>query len=1091
MKIVNRKGVEEEVDLSKISDRIRVAAEASGSNVDPMRVAVKVVQGLKDGITTTELDNITVGICINMSLSNPEYGKLGSKIAVHNHRKNAMPTFFETAMRLDLDEKLKTVVFENRDAIENEICNDRDYDIDYFGFKTLEKAYFSKTKDKKVVETPQYLWMRVALGLWGDDLENAFRTYRMLSTKRATHATPTLFNSGTLIPGLSSCFLMGVEDSIDGIYKAVSDCAKISKWAGGIGFHASSIRPRGSYISGTNGTSTGIIPMLKVFNTTARHVNQCFVPETVVYTTKGAKQIQHIEVGDEVLTRDGTPKKVKDVFVRPVKKETVHRITCAHDTNPLVCTAVHEIMIFRDDTYQFVAASEIRKGDKMVFPVPETPELPRNMTFDQQQTVLERVRDFGTGMHRLANCGAGQLRDTVDMILEDHLRDLGREGIHDESAKGSRVFFHNDAAFQNFRYAMLRLGQVVTSARMGKVTEVTLPRTRFMEELAGVRRVTASTDYGISEHRDATKTVLVPVLSNTEDTFTGKVYDLGVTENHNYLTECGLVHNSGRRPGSFAVYVEPWHGDIIEFLAAMRNHGSEESLARDLYYALWVPDLFMDAVKNKSSWYLMENASCGKCLDDMYGDEFELEYAERVKSGRFIRKVDAMDIWKEIIRSQKESGMPYIGFKDAVNRKASQKNLGVIKSSNLCHEINLYSDDKQTAVCNLASVRLHSHLKAPRVPPGTHTVVVKENCEWCDLVKVFLDGEGIPYETVTQTLPEGMTYPQVYLPDGEILGGFTATVEEYRKVVDHEALRETVRTLVVNLNRVIDVTYYPTPEARFSNLEHRPMGIGVQGLADAFSLMWIPYESEDAKRVNLEIFEAMYFYALEMSCEIAMTDGPYNSYEGSPMSQGILQFDMWEDAKVSDRHDWDALRAKIKEHGVRNSTLIALMPTASTAQIMGSTESFEAINSCVYLRRTLSGEFIVVNRYLVNTLIALGIWNDEMQKLITYNRGSVQNISAIPRFVRDMYRTIWEIKKRHCVDMCADRGAFVCQSQSFNLFVEDPTAQKLSAILMYGWKKGLKTGSYYTRTRPATDAQSVTLDPELESKFKECLSCGA
>jgi len=836
MKIITRNGTLETVRLDAITERIKKACEYCGSlapQVDPVRVSVKVVNSIRDNITTSELDDVTAKICMNWSLEHPDWGLLGSRIIVSNHQKNTTSSFCVAVKNLYnnddsngnpcplVSDQIYALVCKNPELYDGIIVQERDFLLDYFGFKTLEKSYLLKTSDGVIQETPQYLFLRVAMGIWEENTEKVIATYNMLSQKYATHATPTLFNSGTARPGMLSCFLLGTNDSVDGIYKTITDCARISKWSGGIGIHVSNIRCKDSYIRGTGGKTDGIIPMLKVYNHTARYINQ-----------------------------------------------------------------------------------------------------------------------------------------------------------------------------------------------------------------------------------------------------------------------------GGKRQGSFSIYLETWHGDILAFLKAMRNHGSEESLARDLFYALWVPDCFMEAVKNDEYWFLMCPDECPG-LTDSYGDEFKSLYYNYVNEGKYRQKVKARTIWDETMKSQIESGMPYIGYKDHVNRKSNQNNIGVIKSSNLCIEIMQYSDDKEYACCNLASICLPQFLKT-NPPHEIVTVYTKPQCRWCDIIKVFFKQQNInitiidadTIEKQQQYKEEGIvTYPRVFIGKKEI-GGFEDTVRLLRPMVDYEKLEEVVKILVENLNVIIDKNYYPVPETKKSNFKHRPVGIGVQGLSDLFARMWIPYESKEARNVNKEIFEALYYFSMKHSVELAKKEGPYISFIGSPLSKGQFQFDLW-NVEPSKSWDWDTLRNDVVRYGARNSLLIALMPTASTSQIMGNNESFEPFNSCMFLRRTLSGEFIVINRFLMQTLHDLGLWNDEMKQRIMFHRGSIQKIANIPQYVKDMYKTVWEIKKKQLIQMSSERGAYVCQSQSNNLYFEDCNSAQLTKVHFYGWKQGLKTGSYYIRSRPAAVAQSFTIDPSLERKFKE------
>jgi ribonucleoside-diphosphate reductase alpha chain len=762
MLVIKRDGHRESVKFDKITARIeKLCYGLDQRYVNPVEVAMKVINGLYDGVTTQELDNLAAEIAATLTTKHPDFAKLAARIAVSNLHKVTSKSFSNTMKRLYTYVDPKTgenaplisketwrIVQANAAELDEAILYDRDFGYDYFGFKTLEKSYLMKI-DGKTIERPQHLIMRVAVGIHGEDIPAAIETYNLMSEKWFTHATPTLFNAGTPKPQLSSCFLLTMkDDSIDGIYDTLKQCAKISQSAGGIGLSIHSIRAKGSYIKGTGGTSNGIVPMLRNFDMTARYVDQ----------------------------------------------------------------------------------------------------------------------------------------------------------------------------------------------------------------------------------------------------------------------------GGGKRKGSFAIYLEPWHADVFEFLDLKKNHGKEEMRARDLFYALWIPDLFMKRVENNETWSLFDpNEAPG--LSEVYGEEFERLYEKYEKEGKYRRQVKAQDLWFEVLESQIETGTPYMLYKDAANKKSNQKNLGTIKSSNLCTEIMEYTSKDEVAVCNLASIAL------PK----------------------FITEEG---------------------PDGAVKGA----------TFDHQRLYEITKVITRNLNKVIDINYYPVEEARNSNMRHRPIGIGVQGLADVFIMLRMPFDSEEAKRLNEDIFETIYFGAMEASLELAKKDGAYESFKGSPVSKGIFQFDMWGVTPKSKRWDWETLKREVKQHGVRNSLLLAPMPTASTSQILGNNECFEPYTSNLYTRRTLSGDFILVNKYLMKDLIELGLWNETMrQKLIAAN-GSVQSVAEIPQNLKDIYKTVWEISQKVIIDMSADRGAYICQSQSLNIHITDPNFGKLTSMHFYAWKKGLKTGMYYLRSTAAADAIKFTLD---------------
>ena len=762
MFVIKRNGKKESVKFDKITARIeKLCYGLERRFVNSIDVAKKVIEGLYDGVTTTELDNLAAETAASLTVKHPDYALLASRIAVSNLHKNTLKSFSGTMKLLYectdnktgkvlplLAEDVWQIIQDNAELLDSTIIYDRDYGFDYFGFKTLEKSYLLKLNGV-VAERPQHMYMRVAIGIHKDDIENAIKTYHLMSERWFTHATPTLFNAGTPKPQMSSCFLLTMkEDSIDGIYDTLKQTAKISQSAGGIGLAIHGIRATGSYIGGTNGTSNGIIPMLKVFNDTARYVDQ----------------------------------------------------------------------------------------------------------------------------------------------------------------------------------------------------------------------------------------------------------------------------GGGKRKGAFAVYLEPWHADVFEFLDLRKNHGKEEMRARDLFYALWIPDLFMKRVEAGGDWALFcPNEAPG--LHECWGAEFEALYTKYEALGKARRTVKAQDLWFAILDAQIETGTPYLLYKDAANGKSNQQNLGTIKSSNLCTEIMEYTAPDEVAVCNLASLAL------PR-----------------------------------------------YVIDEKF---------------DHQKLYEVTYQATLNLNKIIDNNYYPVEEARYSNLRHRPIGLGVQGLADVFILLRLPFESEAARQLNKEIFETIYFAAMTASMDLAKEYGPYETYAGSPVSKAVFQFDMW-GTEPTLRWDWYTLKAAVLKHGVRNSLLVAPMPTASTSQILGNNECFEPYTSNIYVRRVLSGEFVVVNKHLLKDLVALNLWNDEMKNHIIQHNGSVQQIDAIPAAIKDIYKTVWEIKQRAIIDMAADRGAFICQSQSLNLFIDAPNTSKLTSMHFYAWKKGLKTGMYYLRTKAASQAVQFTVEKQ-GGKAKEPL----
>lgn len=757
MYVIKRDGRKEAVKFDKITARIIKMCYGLDPLVSPEMVAMKVIEGIYDGVTTSQLDNLAAEVAASKTLDHPDYALLASRIAISNLHKNTSKSFSEVMDDLYnyvdpktgqpaamLSKEVHEIIQENKDQLNSSIIYDRDFRYDYFGFKTLERSYLIKLNGD-IAERPQHMLMRVSIGIHKNDIASAIKTYNMMSEGWFTHATPTLFNSGTPKPQMSSCFLLTMKsDSIEGIYSTLQSCAQISQSAGGIGLSIHDIRAKGSYIKGTNGESNGIVPMLRVFNDTARYVDQ----------------------------------------------------------------------------------------------------------------------------------------------------------------------------------------------------------------------------------------------------------------------------GGGKRKGSFAIYIEPWHADIFDFLDLKKNHGKEEQRARDLFYALWIPDLFMKRVKENGMWTLMCPNECPG-LSDSYGAKFEALYEKYEKEGKGRETIKAQDLWFKVMESQIETGTPYMLYKDAANEKSNQKNLGTIKSSNLCTEIMEYTAPDEVAVCNLASIALPKFV---------------EN------------------------------------------GAF-----------DHNKLFEVTYQATINLNRIIDENYYPVPEARKSNMRHRPIGLGVQGLADAFIMLRFPFESEEARTLNKEIFETIYYAAMTASKDLAVKEGPYETFKGSPVSEGIFQFDMW-GVTPSNRWEWDVLREEVKTHGVRNSLLVAPMPTASTAQILGNNECFEPYTSNIYTRRVLSGDYIIVNKHLLRDLVKAGIWNEKMRQKLMSSNGSIQNIDEIPQELKDLYKTAWEISQKAIVDQAADRGAYICQSQSLNIFMEKVNFGKLTSMHFYGWEKGLKTGMYYLRTKAATDAIKFTVDKEAASQ---------
>ena len=1105
MYVFKRDGQKEVVSFDKILQRIKNTGHEAGITLNYTTIAMKVIDQLYDGITTTQIDELTADQCASLASTHPDYNTLAGRIVVSNHQKNTSSSFVEVMTRLyeyrDKHDKPSPLVSNELIQIVNqysqeldEMCDySRDYLIDFFGFKTLDRAYMIKI-NRITVERPQHMWLRVAIGIHykTPGLDRIRETYNAMSQKYFTHATPTLFNAGTPHPQLSSCFLLQLEqDSIDGIYNTLKDCANISKWAGGIGLHIHNLRAKGSHIRGTNGLSNGIVPMLRVFNNTAKYVDQCLHPDTILHTTDGPIRISDSIAGKtRVLNRSDSDwessseskisesgfynmanQMVNTLYPddeQPVTEERVKRVLeHAYEGpilqirthlvgTPLQITPEHPVYAMEKyaDSPEWIDAGALVEGDYLVYPIPKYIKNYSELTDDiclMYGLILQglylfknRSEEDSKYMYvRLAYDDFNQLRSLFDL---EHIE----YEIVDETASILRwrqtvnlPFSRSD--FYNSR-GELEIGSRWSFLPIAK-TECILNGLYTIFPSQAVKNTLAESilfqylRIGRLEecvHANLRDTILrinndymVPITSILEEEYDGILYDLQMVKNHNYQVGGGaLVHNGGgKRNGSFAIYLEPWHADIEQFLQMRKNHGDEELKARDLFYALWIPDLFMERVKADGEWTLMCPDECPG-LADVYGADFVALYTQYEREGKGRATLKARQLWFQVLDAQMETGTPYLLYKDAANNKSNQKNIGTIKSSNLCSEIIQYSDENESAVCNLASIAL----------------------------------------------------PVYVLPNGN---GF-----------DFAKLHEIAKMVTYNLNQVIDVNYYPTTKTKHSNLRHRPIGIGIQGLADVFMMMGYPFDSDAARTLNRHIFETIYHAALEQSCDLAEMDGAYETFAGSPASKGELQFDMWSVVPDSGRYDWDALKTRIQKHGLRNSLLLAPMPTASTSQILGYNECIEPITSNIYSRRTLAGEFIMANRYLMKDLIDLGMWNEKIKNNIIANHGSIQQLDGIPPEIRAKYRTVWEIPMRSLIDMAADRGAYVCQSQSLNLWLEDPTYSTLTSMHFYACTKGLKTGIYYLRRRGRHQAQQFTIEPEQVANYQEeeheiCEMCSA
>jgi len=1120
MYVTKRDGVVEIVSFDKILKRIKRIGQEANVKINYTTLTMKIIDQLYNKISTTKIDELTAEQCAAMSSTHPDYGTLASHITISNHHKNTTSLFSEamTALYSYIDkhgtnsplisQELYDIMKEHADEIEGHIDYRRDYLIDYFGFKTLERSYLM-TVNKRVIERPQHMWMRVSLGIHGRDLNAAFETYDLMSQKYFTHATPTLFNAGTPRPQMSSCFLIAMEkDSIEGIYNTLKDCALISKWAGGIGMHIHNVRASNSHIRGTNGKSNGIVPMLRVFNNTAKYVDQCVVPETQIYTTQGPIEIQNCSYGEtQVFNLTGGVETIENVLEHPYEGqiyniETMHsidnlRITPEHPVYALVgqsrglnYSVIENRLDKNISKFEWIDAKDLKDDDMLIYKIPNYNVDINTITEDDcymygvilgdgsmsnsdqtgyislHSTNKKHILDFAiqyfenkcikyrinvnenvTRIYWNKNiCLPFRYSDVYDSnkVKRVHHKWLNLpiekskhilKGLIDtDGCKHKELSFDSTSRnlIESVRFICLKLGILTSGYVRDRIGEshttsagnvitnqqisycLKIPKTQTICNLINIE-YDENQFFKFFKYNDF---LLTRIKSITIENYSGTLYDLQMKTQHDYMIHNCVVHNGGgRRNGSFAIYLEPWHADIEHFLEMRKNHGDEELKARDLFYALWIPDLFMERVKADLEWTLMCPDECPG-LSDVYGDDFAALYTRYEAAGKGRVTVKAREIWFRILDAQMETGTPYLCYKDAANRKTNQQNVGIIKSSNLCSEIFQYSDENETAVCNLASI-------------------------------------GLP----------------TFVTNG---------------VFDYDNLARVAGVITRNMNRIIDINYYPTEKTRRSNLRHRPIGIGVQGLADVFMMLDIPYNSEAAKEVNQKIFETIYYGALTASADLAVKEGPYETFEGSPASKGILQYDMWNKTPIMD-YDWSILKSRIQRVGLRNSLLVAPMPTASTSQILGFNECFEPFTSNIYSRRTLAGEFILTNKFLMKDLIDLGLWNTDLKNSIVANQGSIQHIEGISQHIKEKYKTVWEIPMKHIIDMAADRGAFICQSQSLNLWMEDPNYSALTSMHFYGWSKGLKTGIYYLRRRAKHRAQQFTIEPQKA----ECEMCSA
>jgi ribonucleotide reductase alpha subunit len=1249
MFVVKRSGKKEEVQFDKITKRIKhLIKNDEECYLNATLVGQKVISFIHDNITTEELDIESSKICANLCTTHPLYSNLGGRILVSNLQKKTSVSFIETVKEIQqsnnyFDENYYSWLLENADELDNMIDHKRDYKFDYFGFKTLERAYLIKNmKTGHIYERPQYMYMRVASFLNQGNLETIKKTYDSLSLGEYIHASPTLFNSGSKRSQLSSCFLLGTDDSMDGITDTWKSVSLISKEGGGIGLHVSNIRSKGSLIRGTNGPSSGIIPMLQVYNSIARYVNQCFIGSTKVYTKRGLVSIETLKVGDKVFTGDGTLQEIQKIY-NDVYNKDVLDISVFYRDKPVSVTPEHPFLVIKNQSKSIDHVTLKHKFDKNS--VEHEWIEAKYITEDDLITLSIPVYEKDIYLYNDDDCyfygimlQYGKYDSTTfsvttkDIKLYEFLRNYlkinlldytsGTENFYDNAqfkliwfisskfkftpndfnfyTQGNIYYNENminlplskinmiikgfiDSSYSNdyckefkFKLGSLKLMELVNYMllRMGILTKIykeynfnsrlvqyiiEIPKTKEIATLLNIeedKRITSFFRYG-----DCIYTRIESIKMRKVNEL---VYDLEIAENHNYLTEIGIVHNGGKRKGSIAIYLEPHHDDIFEFLNLRKNFGDENLRARDLFLALWVSDLFMKQVKSDGDWYLMCPDEC-KNLENVWGEEYETLYWNYVNENKFRRKIKARKLMMAIWESQQETGTPYITYKDNVNRKSNQKNIGTIKSSNLCNEIVEYSDKDEHAVCNLASIALNTMLTPYNYKDKYFVIYSKKDCKFCTYSKNWLNYNQVSYEEHTlntndmdhgkeffealnqRILSMGVTldkitFPQIfYKQKGKYhyVGGFIELYKKTAYTYNYTKLYEVAYNATKNLNKVIDINYYPTPETKKSNLRHRPIGLGIQGLADVLIQMRIPFDSDEAIELNSKIMETIYFAAMKSSCDLSkeryndfyyilttqnkqtgVTDiplyydasfnhptnnkeyhalklnkceleskntnrtiGSYSTFTGSPLSKGIFQFNMWDYDKNKLNLDWDGLREEVVNYGVRNSLLVALMPTASTSQILGNNECFEFFTSNIYTRNTLAGDFPIINKYLVNDLISMNEWNTDVKDLIVANNGSIQHLNYLPSFIRRLYQTQWELKQIWVLKAAKARGPFVDQTQSMNIFMTEPDDQKLNSCLFWGWENGLKTGMYYLRTKPATNAQKVTIDPNLLKKM--------
>ena len=1282
MHVIKRNGKSEDISFDKILQRVRKLGNEFSLHIPYSTLVMKVIDQLYDKISTQQIDILTAEQCAAMSTINIDYGTLAGCIAISNLHKKTDRSFYKTMKKAYefkdingkhsplINKKFWDIVNNNKDTFDNMIKHKRDFNIDYFGFKTLERAYLLKI-NKIIIERPQYMWLRVAISLHGNNILKVEETYNLMSQKYFTHATPTLFNAGTQREQLSSCYLIAMEgDSIDGIYNTLKECAKISKWAGGIGLHIHNVRATGSHIRGTNGISNGIVPMLKVFNSTAKYVDQCILPETIVYTKDGPIEIQNLKYHDLIANNKGKFEKIEKILEHSYNG-ILYNIQTMHSIQPLKITGQHPILILsgqkrglnynliekrlqayekhhnlmkiftkdseqENELFQWCEAENLTNDDMLIYRIPNNENsiddtnitaddcylygiilgdgcLQNNKTYGHitlnthsKEHILEFCKKYFDDKyieyHITIEDNTSRIRwnkninlpikysDIYDSNKEKYLSSrwinlpiekskyIIKGLIDTDGCKNKELLFDSNSynLIESVRFILLKMGILTSGYQRDRRGEkhtskkgiienkkisytLRIPKTEDICQLLDLRNETKF--FKFFRYKDL---LFTRIKSITKEQYNGTVYDLEFKDTHNYMIHNGIIHNGGgKRNGSIAIYIEPHHADIEQFLDMRKNHGDEELRARDLFYALWISDLFMNRVYNDQEWSLFCPDSAPG-LSDVYGKEYEKLYEKYERKNLAIKTINARDLWIKILDSQMETGTPYMLYKDAINKKCNQNNLGMIKSSNLCCEITEYSNENESAVCNLASIALPQFIKKSDYHFEDVVLYSKENCIWCKMLKNLLKNNNIDFKEIILTdetfelfkLERNLlTVPQLF--NNEILvGSYKQSLELLKPTIDYEKLHSVAKVVTENLNNIIDINYYPTEKTKRSNIFHRPIGIGVQGLADLFIQLELPFDSPEAKEINKNIFETIYHAALERSnemsqerindfkflqeeyqyknwtfknesdiCteynifnvteltidktiqndnnletilnkikpnlkEINLIDrdknllGAYSSFEGSPISEGNFQFDLW-NVKPSKRYDWNKLRKNIKTFGLRNSLLVAPMPTASTSQILGYNECFEPFTSNIYSRRTLAGEFTLVNKHLIKELFELDLWNENIKNTIIANKGSVQNIKEIPQIIKDKYKIVWEISMKHLIDMARDRGAFICQSQSFNLWMESPTVKALTNMHFYSWKAGLKTGIYYLRRKAQHQAQQFTIEPEKKNQLND------